>query len=275
MLATDYYPPTLSQSQNDSTTNDAKPTKRKSSFAKRLIRSCRVYIIFALAVYNIMYFSGSFGDTQISSYTDNNMPITNNNSSSYTKVLMVRSVSPSEIPNVIGDIMLIKSFYTGQHETLKEESMKYCPNLRESDWSSTKLNPLYNFTTITDQGVTGSKSYPNHVLCNTFAANPSTMENYYDTIRVDFMLFARSDEYAHNISNTIDSLSNTIDNTKDLRYKPSIDVRDVSLNPIKLWNWILHCTEERLQGYDYIWFMESPCLILLLLTLVCLYFDCH
>lgn len=157
--------------------------------------------------------------------------------------------------------MLIKSFYTGQHEALKEESMKYCPNLISSDWSSTKLHPLYNFTTTTDQGVTGSKSYPNHILCNT-ATNPtSTMENYYDTIRVDFMLFARSDEYAHNISNTIDSLSNEIDNTKDLRYKPNIDVRDVSLNPIKLWNWILHCTEERLQGYDYIWFMESPCYV--------------
>jgi len=254
MLATDYYTPTSSQS----TTNDAVPTIRRSSFAKRLIRSCRVYIIFALVVYNIMFFSSSF-DTQSSSYIDNNMPITNNNSSSYTKVLMVRSVSPSEIPNVIGDIMLVKSFYTGQHETLKEESMKYCSNLMASDWSSTKLHPLYNFTTTTDQGVTGSKSYPNHVLCNTFAANPSTIENYYDTIRVDFMLFARSDEYAHNISNTIDSLSNEIDNTKDLRYKPNIDVRDVSLNPIKLWNWILHCTEERLQGYDYIWFMESPC----------------
>ena len=243
---------------------------KPSGFAKKLLRVMGVYILFAISVYSMLF---SASDDMITSqrqaaYNEMTFPKNNNNinsnsttTSPFTKVLMVRSVSPSEIPNVISDIMLIKSFYTGQHEELKQQSLEYCPLLQSAGFNA-KLDPLYNATTKTDRGVLGARSFPNHILCNTNKLQQSSMmdNNYYLTIHVDVMLFARSDEYVRNITDKIDVLSKEIDGsatTTTLTYKPQIDVRDVSLNPIKLWNWVLHCDEDRLQGYDYIWFMDG------------------
>ncbi|KAL7535701.1 hypothetical protein ACHAXR_006675 [Thalassiosira sp. AJA248-18] len=137
--------------------------------------------------------------------------------------------------------MHVKSFYTGQHEELRQKSLRYCNTLKEAGYAAS-LDPYIN----------GSQSFPNHILCD---SNDATTENNYIAVRADFMLFARSDAYAHNISKTIDLLSGEI--KQNAVYEVGVDIRDVSHNPVKIWNWILHCTESRLAEYDYVWFIDG------------------
>jgi len=105
--------------------------------------------------------------------------------------------------------------------------------------------------------VNGTDAFPNQVLCHPLNQDSGWVyaeNNNYLRVRADFMLFARSDEYAHNITKMIDS--KTARTLKPI-YEPQLDVRDVSKNPIKLWNWILHVDEERLAGYNYVWFIDG------------------
>ena len=217
--------------------------KRRSGFARKLLGY--TYVFVAIAIWNVMF---STPDIAQNNYDDMTMlgPSNTSTTTSNIKVLIVRTVSPSEIPNVIDDVMFVKSFYNGNHEAMKEKSMEYCPMLNEAGYDA-NLDPLYNGT---------SQSYPNHILCNTNKQQQTN--NNFLTVRADFMLFARSDGYARNITNTIDEKSKEMNNDNAVTtYKTQIDVRDVSLNPIKLWNWILHCDEDRLVGYDYVWFIDG------------------
>ena len=185
-------------------------------------------------------------------------PLSNNNntSPSITRVLITRTVSPSEIPIVIEDLIHVKSFYTGNNkhpEELYQKSIQYCNTLRTAGYAAS-LDPYVN----------GSQSYPNHILCDSSKSSSSSstsnnnIDNNYISVQADFMLFARSEAHAQNISNTIEQLSQQYELDKTTPYhKVNVDIRDVSQNPKKIWNWIVHATEERLIGYDYIWFMDG------------------
>lgn len=169
------------------------------------------------------------------------------NTTSITKVLITRTVSPSEIPNVVKDIAYIKSFYTLHGEILKQNSRVYCDVLKNGyaiNWTThADFNPYIN----------GTQSFPNHVLCN---SNYATMDNYYSTIRVDFMLFVRSEEDAQEISQKISHQSESMQ-TKQSLHEVKIDIRDVSNNPKKLYNWIMQLTGETLVGYHYLWLVDG------------------
>jgi len=163
-----------------------------------------------------------------------------------TRVLITRTISPSEIQFVIDDIMHVKSFYTGHHhhrEKLIRNSRKYCSDLKQAGYAA-RLDPYAN----------GSQSFPNHLLCSSNNAADTTDNNYY-SVRVDFMLFTRSESDAQNISKTIDQLESS-SSTKSI-HQVNVDILDVSHNPKKIWNWIGHCTPDRLANYDYAWFIDG------------------
>eukprot|EP00581_Thalassiosira_minuscula_P001352 CAMPEP_0183744960 /NCGR_PEP_ID=MMETSP0737-20130205/65993_1 /TAXON_ID=385413 /ORGANISM="Thalassiosira miniscula, Strain CCMP1093" /LENGTH=485 /DNA_ID=CAMNT_0025980615 /DNA_START=375 /DNA_END=1832 /DNA_ORIENTATION=+ len=166
------------------------------------------------------------------------------NYTSVIKVLITRTASPSEIPIVIDDIMYVKSFYAGQHEKLRERSMIHCPTFKNAGYAA-YFDPYAN----------GTQSYPNHVLCN--SENATISGNNYLSVRADFMLFARSDEYAQNISKQLDDRRIREGAPITPLHEVDVDVRDVSQNPKKIWNWLLHATEDRLAGYDYVWFIDG------------------
>lgn len=163
----------------------------------------------------------------------------NNDDASVIRVLVARTCSPSEIPIVVEDLMYVRSFYSGRHEDLRQESRSRCGELRE-------------YAATLDPHANGTRLFPNHILCN---SNDASTENNYWTVRADFMIFARSNEWALNISRTIDRLSEEA--RMNSLYEVDVDIKDVSGNPQKIWNWILHCTDERLEGYDYMWFVDG------------------
>lgn len=165
-----------------------------------------------------------------------------NNATAVTRVLVVRTMSPSEVSIVIDDIMYVKSFYAGEHESWMAKSRSRCPELREAGYAST-----------IDAYANGTQTFPNHLLCH---ADATTEENHYLAVRADFMLFARNEAMAQNVSKTISELSQRTTQTTSL-YEVDVDIRDVSLNPHKIWNWLFLCTAERLAGYDYVWFIDG------------------
>jgi len=91
-------------------------------------------------------------------------------------------------------------------------------------------------------------------------------DNYFSKVEADFMLFARSLDHAGQLRKEIDKLSHLTNQTTDIivddnhirhQHTVDIDIRDTSSNPKKIYNWILHADKERLQTYDYIWFIDG------------------
>ena len=208
------------------------------------------YIVFvAIGAWKV-FFSNSTSGTSLSFY--DLLLHQDANATSITKVLITRTVSPSEIQPVIDDIMHVKSFYTSQSDELKQKSRLYCNVLKEAGYNAI-LDPFLLSSSSIELSTNGTQFFPNHILCN---SDDASVENYYATVRVDFMLFARSEEYAHKISKTITQLSESLQ-TKESLHEVKIDIRDVSSNSKKLWNWMLYADDKTLAGYDYIWFIDG------------------
>ena len=68
------------------------------------------------------------------------------------------------------------------------------------------------------------------------------------------MLFATSSKVAQelNMAATLDNATNTAQ-----QYSVDIDIVDVSSHPKKLWNWLSYTNKDRLEGYDYVWFIDG------------------
>jgi len=154
----------------------------------------------------------------------------------------VRTMAPSEVDIVVEDILHVKSFYAGEHEAWMERSRSRCGELRAAGYAATP-----------DAYVNGTRDFPNHLLCSSDAGSG---ENYFLSVKADFMLLARNEDMAQNVSRIISEGSARIHKTASL-HEVDVDIRDVSLNPHKIWNWIFLCTSERLAGYDYVWFIDG------------------
>ena len=139
------------------------------------------------------------------------------------KVLIARTVSPTEVDNVLADVNRILSYsHPSNQERYLSASLSQCSSFHND--SSTI--DLFN----------GSASFPNYILCD---FNRTQGNNYY-TVKADFLLFARNKEVAEQLSTAIYNENITIDE------EDKINVLDVTNSPVKLWNWIAHLTEERL-----------------------------
>ena len=133
------------------------------------------------------------------------------------KVLIARTVSPTEVDNVLADVNRILSYsHPSNHERYLSASLSQCSSFHND--SSTI--DLFN----------GSDTFPNYILCD---VNRKQGNNYY-TVKADFLLFARNKDVADAIYNE----NITIDE------EDKINVLDVTNSPVKLWNWIAHLTEE-------------------------------
>ena len=113
----------------------------------------------------------------------------------------------------------------------------------------------------------GSHFFPNPILCNSNHTQQKVENNYMNVLQADFMLFALSPEVASKLANGTMSSSNihtatatatTTTSQSQYSYKVDVDIIEVSANPNKkLWNWITYTNEERLRGYDYVWFIDG------------------
>ena len=205
--------------------------------SRRRLRLLSFYLIFvALAVRKVLL-SGQYYGMEFSNTGDGNSTSATEES---TRVLIVRTMAPVEVDIVIKDVLHVKSFYAGEHEAWVERSRSRCGELRAAGYAATP-DPYEN----------GTRYYPNHLLCK---SDVGVGENYFLSVRADFMLLARNEDMAQNVSRIISEGSARISKTSSL-YEVDVDIRDVSLNPHKIWNWISLCTSERLAGYDYIWFI--------------------
>jgi len=152
------------------------------------------------------------------------------------KVLIARTVSPTEIDNVLADVNRILSYsHPSNHERYLSASLSQCSSFHND--SSTI--DLFN----------GSDTFPNYILCD--VNRTQVQGNNYYTVKADFLLFARSKDVVEKLT-AIYNENITIDE------EDKINVLDVTNSPVKLWNWIAHLSEERLYGYyDYVWMVDG------------------
>jgi len=227
-----------------------KPTLKLGFFFFR--QQLGFFVVITIALF-ILYFDQGDGTTSF-----NNTTVTissSSSSSSPIRVLITRTVSPSETSIVAADVAHIKSFYldrqTRQH--LLDRSISHCNQIHENSLDPYKID---------------SSIFPNYLLCmnDTRTTSHDIDDNYFSKVEADFMLFARSLDHAGQLRKEIDKLSHLTNQTTDIivddnhirhQHTVDIDIRDTSSNPKKIYNWILHADKERLQTYDYIWFIDG------------------
>ena len=193
------------------------------------------------------------------------------------KVLITRTVSPSEVSIVQKDVEYVQSFYSDdEYMSHLQKSTQHCDLLKASmkndifdDRSSYfKENTTWelkdelsgsSFSPYTDTDGIGSQFFPNLYLCDEGKNNnqhdlPSNINNYI-SVQANFMLlFATSSEVAQEL-NTAATLANATNTAQ--QYSVDIDIVDVSSHPKKLWNWLSYTNKDRLEGYDYVWFIDG------------------
>mmetsp|Transcript_13497 Transcript_13497/g.19225 ORF Transcript_13497/g.19225 Transcript_13497/m.19225 type:complete len:424 (-) Transcript_13497:30-1301(-) len=164
------------------------------------------------------------------------------NETSIMRVIIIRTVSLSEIPIVQHDVRYVQSFYHGEtHKHLLKEATQYC-------------DPLKNGKTLSPYKKEGGRSqfYPNFILCNTSQEHDA--DNYI-SVHANFMLFALSPEIAAQLTDAL--VTNQTEETTVSSREVDVNIIDVSSAPKKLWNWILHANSESLEKYDYVWFIDG------------------
>jgi len=214
------------------------------------------FVVITIALF-ILYFDQGDGTTNF----DTNITLSSSSSSSSSpiRVLITRTVSPSETSIVAADVAHVKSFYLDQQtqQHLLEKSKSHCNQLNRHNGSS-----------IPDPYEINSSIFPNYLLCmndTTTTALTSYNTNYFSRVEADFMLFARSLDHADQLREEIEKLSTSRNETADIivdshirhQHTVDVDIRDTSSNPKKIYNWVLHADKERLQTYDYIWFIDG------------------
>lgn len=161
------------------------------------------------------------------------------NDDGITHLLIARTVSPAEVETVVADIKRINSYKTSNATAagaFLAESVSNCDKLRDD----APLQP--------DVFATGSASYPNRLLCRG-AINRTGLpggDDNFASVKADFLLFARDQQVVETINGSL------ADSSAD-----NVDIIDVSDAPKKLWNWIVHLSETRLSGYDYLWLVDG------------------
>lgn len=182
-----------------------------------------------------------------------------------TKVLIARTVSPSEYEHVVADVHRINS----HHQEASSSAAASSPSSLASTYlaeSMSQCNLLHNSSSTITPYSNGSKTFPNHVLCdpNNYNRNNQTImgmeeenENNYLTVKADFLLLARNAEVANSMSNLLASTNSS--STSHEQCCDNVEIVDVSLgeNTIKIWNWIQHLNEIRLYDYDYVWMIDG------------------
>ena len=225
-----------------------KPTLKLGFFFVR--QQLGFFVVITIALF-ILYFDQGDGSTNFNT----NITISSSSSSSSPiRVLITRTVSPSETSIVAADVAHVKSFYlnrlTQQH--LLNRSISHCNQIQDS------LDPYKIDSSI----------FPNYLLCmndTTTKTATSYNTNYFNKVEADFMLFARSLDHADQLREEIDKMSPSRNETADIivdghirhHHTVDVDIRDTASNPKKIYNWVLHADRERLQTYDYIWFIDG------------------
>eukprot|EP01082_Thalassiosira_pseudonana_P006331 g6110.t1 g6110 contig20:821200-822666(-) len=185
-----------------------------------------------------------------SSFFDGNEKINKregfNSSLFSTNVLIARSVSSSEVSNILADIAKVQSFMN--EEVAKEHlkaSLSNCKALRDAGYEA-KLDPK-EF---------GTEAHPNHVSClqspdDNVAAVVARDDNF-RTVKADFILFAWNQEVIQNLTIAMTTIkpSTSTNTTK-------VQIIDVSESPKKIWNWMVYLSNTMLSGYDYVWMMDG------------------
>jgi len=151
-----------------------------------------------------------------------------------TKVLIARTVSPSEVKNVVADVRRVNS-YRESIDSHLAESLSNCDLLR----NGTSTSPFGN----------GSRTFPNHILCDDRTTTGG--DNNYLSVKADFLLFARNGDVVGQASAALAT------DGGDGRPSENVDIVDVSDNPVKIWNWIMGLSRARLYGYDYVWMVDG------------------
>lgn len=153
-----------------------------------------------------------------------------------TKVLIARTVSSTELANVVADARRIDSHRDPDAAArLLAASASRCGLLRNATANATaaaRIDPFEN----------RSGTFPNRVLCDDRAALGG---NHYLSVRADFLLFARDGEVARRAAALV------------LPLEGSVAVADVSERAVKIWNWILFLTDAEVEGYDYVWMVDG------------------
>ena len=166
-------------------------------------------------------------------------------SSSIIRVLITRTVSPSETSIVATDVAYVKSFYSGQQHILHLEKSKSHCNQLKSHYDGILDDPYKSDSSI----------FPNYLLC--MNASHGMEDNFFSRVEADFMLFARSTDHVEQLQMEIEKQSSLTNQTNIYHHNVDIDIRDVSSNPKKIYNWVIHADRDRLLNYDYIWFIDG------------------
>ncbi|EED92672.1 predicted protein [Thalassiosira pseudonana CCMP1335] len=177
--------------------------------------------------------------TKVSSSKQVGVGVSSSSHGPVLKTLIARTVSKSEAQNVVSDELHVRSFCK-QHNYLKAMSLSNC-NACEGD-GGIYLNP-YQF------GGEGTSHYPNRVLCESVKNDDG--ENNYLNVQANFLLFAWDEDVIRNVTLSVGmNATNRIEGGK-------VDILDVSQNPSKTWNILTQLSEEVLEGYDYLWFIDG------------------
>ena len=194
------------------------------------------------------------------------------------RVLIARTVSSAEIPNVVADVKRINSYRNSNHQQrdeLIEESISQCSTNVQSYTDQLTINHTFyqmNETSTLSKLGNGFRSFPNKILCH--AANPNTnftMMNYFHLVHVNFVFFARNGDVALELSNKLvdDDDDGSVNNLL------TVDIIDVSLSPAKIWSWLNLIDEERLtlpeqssssslntsEYYNYVWMIDGDIIL--------------
>lgn len=162
-----------------------------------------------------------------------------------TTVLIVRTVSQSEVETVLADVKRITSYQESIRWPLDQKARDPKALLAES---LSQCNALHNSATgRIDVYQNGSTTFPNHILCD--ANRTSLQENNYLAVKADFFLFAKSQE-------VVDQINKGLQNAHHNNIN-QIETVDVSESPVKIWNWLTRLTDGRLIGYNYVWMVDG------------------
>ena len=195
------------------------------------------------------------------------------------RVLIARTVSSAEIPNVVADVKRINSYRNSNHQQqdeLIEESISQCSTNIQSYTDQLTINHTFyqmNETSTLSKLGNGFRSFPNKILCH--AANPNTnftMMNYFHLVHVNFVFFARNGDVALELSN---KLVDDDDDDGSVNNLLTVDIIDVSLSPAKIWSWLNLIDEERLtlpeqssssslntsKYYNYVWMIDGDIIL--------------
>mmetsp|Transcript_1048 Transcript_1048/g.2074 ORF Transcript_1048/g.2074 Transcript_1048/m.2074 type:complete len:445 (-) Transcript_1048:50-1384(-) len=191
--------------------------------------------------------------------TQAELPVTEETKNQPIRVLITRTVALSEVAIVQEDVSYVQSFsLPGRSYNLLAKSTTYCDLLKDGDEKGLSQH---------DKDGYGSASFPNHILCSY-----SQAENNFLSVQADFMLFALSPEIGLQLKNHVSTMTNETHHlgfnaTTTLGYNATtaprpthqvdVNIVDVSAQPKKLWNWLKYASEERLRGYDYVWFIDG------------------